>query len=252
MLELLAKSPSTPVSLRGCSLWGWWDFTDINSLYVEEDFTTPVANDLDEIGAVLDKSGNGRHLTQGTSTARALYRTSQVNRLSAAAFGSSGSGAVDDYYDISNPGILNANWTILVTSVVNTAASKAILGSANNGWREFFDGSELYTGGKTSVANVYASSVGLTAAAWSVVYAMYEGSDRAHIEFAGVNRSPTNNSVTGQVMTVNTALFGALTGPGSFYDGFIAECIKGGGRYGYEAMKHILRSYISPKYNLAA
>jgi len=58
------------------TLGAWHDFADITSLAQASDGSTPVTAAGDLIGYAADKSGNGNHATQATSTARMTYRDS--------------------------------------------------------------------------------------------------------------------------------------------------------------------------------
>jgi len=53
----------------------WLDPSDLSTLFQDAAMTTPVTADSDPVGAILDKSGNGHHLTQATGAARPLYNT---------------------------------------------------------------------------------------------------------------------------------------------------------------------------------
>lgn len=52
----------------------WYDISDRTTLYQDAAGTTPVTSDGDPVGLVLDKSGNGNHLSQSVSAARPTYR----------------------------------------------------------------------------------------------------------------------------------------------------------------------------------
>ena len=54
----------------GSGLKGWWDATVKSSLWQDSARTTPVAFNADPVGAWDDKSGNGNHVTQGTTAAK--------------------------------------------------------------------------------------------------------------------------------------------------------------------------------------
>lgn len=253
-----SRAIMSPYDLRRRGLWGWWDFTDLNTLFVEEDFTTPVVANLDEIGAVLDKSGNNRHLTQGTSTARALYKTAFLNGYGAAGFGSIGAGAVDDYYDISNAGVIGpSNTTIFIGSVTNTVAVKGLLGAASAGWREFFDASEVYTCGQAVTGNAWAASNATTSGTAVCLIAMTAHDRyRCDMHYASTYVTGTNVTSPGGVATeriattVATALFGALTGPATMFDGNISEVIKCDSRIPLSWINELRRNYVMPKYAL--
>lgn len=54
----------------------WWDPSDLTTLFQDSAGTIPVTADGDPVGYMADKSGNGRHATQVTSSKRPLYKTS--------------------------------------------------------------------------------------------------------------------------------------------------------------------------------
>lgn len=247
MIETYA--PQHPLDFKGQGLWAWWDFTDTNALFVEEDRTVPVTANLDEIGWVEDKSGNGRHLYQGTSTARPLYRTNQVNGLGCAGFASVGSGASDDFLNITLKGASGSNilmgHTMIVVDNHVAAGNLGILGAASNGWRAFY-ATDVLTAGKAGVANVVTASTGTTRSAWRCTFYSWTGADKAYAETNG-GSALSNHTVTAQTQTVDTLLFGALTGPASFYDGYMGEVLLLQ-NLSLTDLKGLLRNYIRPKF----
>jgi hypothetical protein len=63
-----------PLSLfTGGQLGAWYDPSDLSSMFQDSAGTTPAAVDS-PVGKLNDKSGNGYHLTQGTSSARPVLR----------------------------------------------------------------------------------------------------------------------------------------------------------------------------------
>ena len=56
------------------ALAGWWDFSDVATLFQLSDGTTAVTADGNPIGYAADKSGNARHVVQATSGARPTYK----------------------------------------------------------------------------------------------------------------------------------------------------------------------------------
>lgn len=62
----------------------WHDFSLISTLFVDAAKTTPVTADADLIGAVEDRSGNGRDATQATGGKLPYYKTNIQNGLSMA------------------------------------------------------------------------------------------------------------------------------------------------------------------------
>lgn len=64
----------TPIALfLGGSDGGWYDPSDISTLWQDSARTTPVTASGQPVGAMDDKSGNGRHLLQATAAARPTY-----------------------------------------------------------------------------------------------------------------------------------------------------------------------------------
>lgn len=61
----------TPASV---TLKGWWDPSDISTLWKNTAGTDPVTADGDLVARMDDKSGNGRNWTQATSTNRPTYK----------------------------------------------------------------------------------------------------------------------------------------------------------------------------------
>lgn len=58
------------------TLTGWWDPSDLSTLWKDESGTTPVTTDGDVVARMDDKSGNSRHFLQSSSGARFTYKTS--------------------------------------------------------------------------------------------------------------------------------------------------------------------------------
>lgn len=75
---------------------GWYDPSDISTLWQDSARTIPVTAHGDPVGAIDDKSGNGNHLIQATAGFRPLYQVAGAlkylmfdgvdDRLSAASF----------------------------------------------------------------------------------------------------------------------------------------------------------------------
>lgn len=53
----------------------WYDPSDRSTLFQDAEGTIPVTADGDPVGLMLDKSGNGNHLTQAATSARPTFRT---------------------------------------------------------------------------------------------------------------------------------------------------------------------------------
>jgi hypothetical protein len=56
---------------------GWWDPSDLSTMFQEIAGTTPVTTDGQTVGKILDKSGRGNHMVAAADdTTRPLYKTS--------------------------------------------------------------------------------------------------------------------------------------------------------------------------------
>lgn len=73
-----------PTSLT--NLVAWYSARDTATLFQDSALSTPVTANSDPVGGWLDKSGNGRHLTQGTAGSRPAYKTSGINTRAALQF----------------------------------------------------------------------------------------------------------------------------------------------------------------------
>jgi hypothetical protein len=63
----------TPFVLFATAEGGWWDFSDLSTVFSDSAGTTPASVD-GVVGRVTDKSGNGLHFTQGTTSLKPLLR----------------------------------------------------------------------------------------------------------------------------------------------------------------------------------
>jgi hypothetical protein len=96
LLRPRASGGFDPRSISG--LAGWWDAADSSTLFDATTGGSSVAPD-GGVGRWEDKSGNGRHATQGIAGSRPLRKTSQFNGRDALLFdGSDDVLYVDDFY----------------------------------------------------------------------------------------------------------------------------------------------------------
>lgn len=66
----------SPASLFAGGVEGaWYDPSDLSTLWQDAAGTVPVISNGDPVGLMLDKSGNGRHASQVTSSRRPTWRT---------------------------------------------------------------------------------------------------------------------------------------------------------------------------------
>jgi len=71
------SAPFSPLSLfSGGEQGGWYDPSDLSTLWQDDARTTPVTTDGQTVGCMDDKSGNGNHLKQATAGKRPQYKTS--------------------------------------------------------------------------------------------------------------------------------------------------------------------------------
>jgi hypothetical protein len=65
-----------PLSLfRNGEQGGWYDPSDLSTLFQDSAGTIPVTSDGDPVGLILDKSGRGNHASQSVSASRPTYKT---------------------------------------------------------------------------------------------------------------------------------------------------------------------------------
>jgi hypothetical protein len=67
-----ATAPWSPADMP--SLGAWYDPSDLSTMFQDAAGTTPVTAAGQPVGLILDKSGNGYHASQSTSTARPLFQ----------------------------------------------------------------------------------------------------------------------------------------------------------------------------------
>jgi hypothetical protein len=82
---LLNSGITSPLQLSG--LWGWWDMSDLTTMFTTSAGSTPVAADTDLVGRVVDKSGNTNNITVADAN-RPMYKTGVQNSRGAVLFGS--------------------------------------------------------------------------------------------------------------------------------------------------------------------
>lgn len=68
-------------------LFLWCDASDVTLLYQDSSMKVPVVSDGDVVGALQDRSGNGRHIRQPITSKKPIYRVGVQNGLSVLEFG---------------------------------------------------------------------------------------------------------------------------------------------------------------------
>ena len=188
----------------------WYDFSDPSSLFQNSDGTGAVSADTDPVGYVTDKTGNGRHLIQATSSKRPQYRTGSPRAYLK-------NDGVDDFMEstgsnftgFTNPnpagyiiGVIrspNANWNNFgsIFDMTNgNGRMGSIVNSGNTG---------LYTGPSPSASRQNGTSVTVGASCWSSI------TTRFLFDITGTTITGTYCSTadTRQVFTYDTNVGGA-------------------------------------------
>lgn len=76
----VTSAPWRPASWSPASLFtggaqgAWFDPSDVSTLFQDSEGTIPVTSPGQPVGRMLDKSPNGHHAVQASSTARPIYR----------------------------------------------------------------------------------------------------------------------------------------------------------------------------------
>lgn len=74
-LNHTATGPFTPLAnFASGERGGWWDPSDLTTMFQDSAGTTAVTGTGQSVGKILDKSGNGNHLTQATSGKRPVLQ----------------------------------------------------------------------------------------------------------------------------------------------------------------------------------
>lgn len=173
---IMTESGPSPFSPADLTLTGWWDPSDLSTMWQDTAGTTPVTADGDVVARIDDKSGNSRNFTQSTSGARPVYRTS--GGLHWLEFAGSGDWMINSatlatlYGSTTFNAVVSAradSITLSTTPLLAPAVLHGDEGAVTVGWAATsligtsnFDGSTDYT----SVANTLGDDV--------VVYARHE------------------------------------------------------------------------------
>jgi hypothetical protein len=169
---------------------GWYDPSDLTTLFQDTAGTTPVTTDGQSVARINDKSGNGLHLTQATAGSRPLYKT--ANGLSWLLHD-----GVDDCLFKTTP-ITGVNQSI-------AASVSDVIGSANRAiWADIVSASDriiLSDSGSSIIAGYYNGTV----------YTSKSGAANAspHVDLAEIIKGTSTN------LRVNTAAQVGTTNPAS-------------------------------------
>ena len=175
----------TPADLA--SLTAWYDPSDLSTMFQDAAGTTPVTAAGQPVGLILDKSGNGHHASQTTSTARPLFQIDGSGKHYLAFDG------VDDYLSTAAIDLTGTDKVTVFTGTLEVGTSLSILYETST--------SAPINGGAFFCAVDYnAGGVG----DWLV-----SGSDV--IAFATVADQPSRAVTTAKLSSVFTSGVGALS-----------------------------------------
>ena len=223
------------------SLGAWYDPSDLTTMFQDAAGTTPVTAAGQPVGLILDKSGNGYHASQSTSTSRPLFQVDGSGHCYLAFDG------VDDYL---NTGAIDLTGTSHVTvftgTYVNPSGASILLETSDFGFAN--------SGAFTISINVFAGNVGTFTGGGSASSTNYTVSGQpAHAVTALLLNSVFTNGVGLATVAVNgvsqtiaveefgntsTGNFGnwplhigARSAPAWFFNGNIYSLILGGAAY---------------------
>jgi hypothetical protein len=174
----------TPTDLA--SLGAWFDPSDLSTMFQDAAGTTPVTAAGQPVGLILDKSGNGYHASQATSTARPLFQIDGSGKHYLAFDG------VDDYLSTAAIDLTGTSKVTVISGTLDTTTSLSILyeTSANAiGGGAFFCAVDYNSGGVSD---------------WLV-------SGNAAIAFTTVADQTARAVTTAEMSSVFTAGVGALS-----------------------------------------
>ncbi len=103
------------------SLGAWYDPSDLTTMFQDAAGTTPVTAAGQPVGLILDKSGNGHHASQSTSTARPLFQIDGSGNAHLVFDG------VDDYLSTSAIDLTGTDKVTVFTGTLEVGTSASIL-----------------------------------------------------------------------------------------------------------------------------
>jgi hypothetical protein len=103
------------------SLGAWYDPSDLSTMFQDAAGTTPVTAAGQPVGLILDKSGNGYHASQSTSTARPLFQVDGSGHCYLAFDG------VDDYLNTAAIDLTGTDKVTVFAGAYKGAAPEQIL-----------------------------------------------------------------------------------------------------------------------------
>lgn len=114
-----------PASVSGLALW--LDASDASTLFQDAAGTTAAAGDADPVGLWQDKSGNGRHVSQATSSARPSLKLGVQSAKNVIRFD-----GTDDFLGRAAIGLGSGNFTVIAVNSRGNV-SRTLFGEGSSG-----------------------------------------------------------------------------------------------------------------------
>ncbi len=196
------------------SLVSWYDADDISTLWTDSARTDQVDANDDVIGSWDDKSGNGNHLLQATTSKKPTYKTNTLNSKPTI-LGDGVDDSLRDAFTFAQP----AHIFIIARQNTWTADDTLLDGYGNNKMR-------LFQNGTTPDIEQYAGSFGgkdsnMTLATFFLVEAFYSGAS----SFIKVGDNTATSTNPGTTSPDGLVLFSRGLGTSNYSDANIAEVV---------------------------
>lgn len=217
---------SSIVSILTANLVSWHDASDAATLFEDSAGTTPAADNADVIGRWADKSGNGYHLTQGTTAAKPTLRTAVKNGLNVIR----GDGT-DDILSNTSYADFGDVYTIYAVAVNalagNGDTTQALLyvsnGTANTGFSLYHD-TVGRAGYRDTSANRIASQADLRNGTWHIHKSVNTGSQGQYSLDNAAAQTVAYTAPNGNTLS-RLEVFGTAVAANFFHFGDIAEIL---------------------------
>lgn len=197
----------SPLDISGLALW--LDASDASTLFQASNGTTPATADTDVVGYWGDKSGNGRHVTQGTTANKPLLKLAQQNGLNTVLFDGS-----DDF--LSYAGVaaavdtFTAFYVIRPTGLVANRRIAFSIGTGTNGISFSSSGNTAGRIGLLFSAVAWADTTTAYSSGQPYIVSVVRTGGITTMRANGAQLSPTFNSVP-VTATTSTAVGKQLT-----------------------------------------
>ncbi len=222
------------------ALAAWYDPSDLSTMFQDAAGTTPVTEAGQPVGLILDKSGNGHHASQTTSTARPLFQIDGSGNghlvfdgvddyLSTAAIDLTGTDKVTVF---SGSRVLSSNIAIFYETSANAISGGAFYATANEQAANIgtFLVSGSAVGGVKTLTGQPAHAV--TTAQFSSVFTTAIDAAAANVNGVAQSMGIFFNTGTSTGNFANHPLFiGARSGPAYPFTGNLYSLIIGGALY---------------------